>query len=333
MMKQLAVIILNWNGIKLLRQFIPSAVKYTSGEDVDLIVADNGSTDESVSWLRENYPELKVLELGDNYGFAAGYNRAITETNYPYTLLLNSDVEVREGWWQPLLRFMEEHPEAGAAQPKIRSYHHPERFEYAGAAGGMLDKLGYPYCRGRVFETVEEDKGQYDDGAFEVAWASGAALIVRTDVYLQMGGLDADFFAHMEEIDLCCRMRGAGYKVYAISDSEVYHVGGASLPKDNPRKTYLNFRNNLLLLHKNLPRKRGQRILFVRRLADMLAFFKFLMSGDIANCKAVYQAHIDFKKMRRKYTEYPVSDYLSGIPGGDRLIVKDYYLLGRKKYR
>ncbi|MDE6295122.1 MAG: glycosyltransferase family 2 protein, partial [Muribaculaceae bacterium] len=262
-MKQLAVIILNWNGVGLLQQFISSAVRYTRGEEVDLIVADNGSTDTSVEWLKSNYPEVKVIELGENYGFAAGYNRVIEATDYPYTLLLNSDVEVTEGWWQPLLRFMQEHPEAGAIQPKIRSFHHKEMFEYAGAAGGMLDKLGYPYCRGRIFDTVERDEGQYDGKAVEVAWASGAAMMVRTDVYLRLGGLDADFFAHMEEIDLCCRMRGAGYKIYVVPDSHIFHVGGASLPKENPRKTYLNFRNNLLLLHKNLPKSKGRRILFI----------------------------------------------------------------------
>ncbi len=331
-MKQLAVIILNWNGVSLLKQFIPAAVKYTSGDEVDLIVADNGSTDDSVAWLRDNYPGLKVIELGQNYGFAEGYNRAIALTNYPFTLLLNSDVEVREGWWQPLLSFMQTHPEAGAAQPKIRSYHHPEKFEYAGAAGGMLDKLGYPYCRGRIFDTVEDDFGQYDDKAVEVAWASGAALIVRTDLYLSLGGLDADFFAHMEEIDLCCRIRGAGYKVFAISDSEIYHVGGASLPKENPRKTYLNFRNNLLLLHKNYPRNKGRRVLFVRRLYDSLAFVKFLASGDIPNAKAVLKAHNDFRTMRKKYTDYPDYDYMSSLPGANRNIVIDYYLKGKKKY-
>ncbi|MDE5773044.1 MAG: glycosyltransferase family 2 protein [Muribaculaceae bacterium] len=329
-MKQLAVIILNWNGVELLRRFIPSAVKYTSGEEVDLIVADNGSTDESVSWLRENYPELKVMELGENYGFAAGYNHVIADTNYPYTILLNSDVEVTEGWWQPLLRFMREHPEAGAIQPKIRSYHAKDMFEYAGAAGGLLDKLGYPYCRGRIFDTVQRDEGQYDGEAVEVAWASGAAMMVRTEVYLRLGGLDADFFAHMEEIDLCCRMRGAGYKIYVVPDSHIFHVGGASLPKENPRKTYLNFRNNLLLLHKNLPKSKGRRILFIRRLADTLAFLKFLVSGDIANSKAIYNAHKDFKKMRRKYTQYPEHDYMKEIPGGDRSIVLDYYLLGKR---
>lgn len=329
-MKQLAVIILNWNGVGLLQQFIPSAVRYTQGEEVDLIVADNGSTDTSVEWLKSNYPEVRVIELGENYGFAAGYNRVIAATDYPYTLLLNSDVEVTEGWWQPLLRFMTEHPEAGAIQPKIRSYHAREMFEYAGAAGGLLDKLGYPYCRGRIFETVERDEGQYDGEAVEIAWASGAAMMVRTDVYLRLGGLDADFFAHMEEIDLCCRMRGAGYKIYVVPDSHIFHVGGASLPKENPRKTYLNFRNNLLLLHKNLPASKGRRVLFIRRLADTLAFLKFLVSGDFANCKAVYKAHRDFKKMRLKYKRFPEHNYMTDIPGGDRSIVLDYYLLGKK---
>ncbi|MDE6423252.1 MAG: glycosyltransferase family 2 protein, partial [Muribaculaceae bacterium] len=282
-MKKLAVIILNWNGIKLLQEFIPVASRFTNGAEVDLIVADNGSTDGSVAWLRKNHPEVKVIELGENFGFAEGYNRAINQTHYPFTLLLNSDVEVTEGWWQPLLKFMEYNPDVGAAQPKIRSYHNREMFEYAGAAGGYLDRLGYPYCRGRLFDSIEKDEGQYDGAPADIVWASGAALIVRTDLYLNLGGLDPKFFAHMEEIDLCCRMQIAGYRVCAISDSVVYHVGGASLNQGNPKKTYLNFRNNLLLLHKNLPEGIGKRRLFVRRLADTLAFMMFCAKFDIQN--------------------------------------------------
>ena len=330
-MKKLAVIILNWNGRKLLEEFIPAASEYTRGPEVDLIVADNGSTDDSVYWLRENHPEVKVIELGENYGFAEGYNRVISQTRYPFTLLLNSDVLVTEGWWQPLLRFMEEHPEVGAAQPKIRSYRQREMFEYAGGAGGYLDRLGYPYCRGRLFDSIEKDEGQYDDGVADVCWASGAALIVRTDVYLQLGGLDPKFFAHMEEIDLCCRMHAAGYRVCALSDSAVYHVGGASLNQGNPKKTYLNFRNNLLLLHKNLPVSRGRKILFLRRLCDTLAFLMFIAKLDFANAKAVLKAHHDFRKMRKDYTDHPAADTLSTLPGASRSIIIDRYLLRKKK--
>lgn len=330
-MKKLAVIILNWNGIDLLRRFLPAAAEYTCSEDADLIVADNGSADESAAWIRENYPQVKVIELGKNYGFAEGYNRAIEQTRYPYTLLLNSDVEVTPGWWQPLLRFMEENPDVGAAQPKIKSWRQKDYFEYAGAAGGYLDRLGYPYCRGRLFDSIEKDEGQYDGAPAEVCWASGAALIVRTDLYLRLGGLDAKFFAHMEEIDLCCRMHAAGYRVCAISDSEVYHVGGASLNQGNPQKTYLNFRNNLLLLHKNLPEKRGRKILFWRRLADTLAFGMYLAKLDLPNARAILRAHSDFRKMRKSYRSFPDTDTLSTLPGARRNVVIDRFLLCKKK--
>lgn len=324
-MKKLAVIILNWNGAKLLETFLPAAVKFTTGPEVDLIVADNGSTDNSLEVLKR-FPEVKVIEFGENYGFAEGYNRAIRQTGYPYTLLLNSDVEVSEGWWQPLLDFMEKHPEAGACQPKILSYRSRDMFEYAGAAGGLLDKLGYPFCRGRVFDNIERDNGQYDNTPTEIAWASGAALMVSTPLYLSLGGLDPKFFAHMEEIDLCCRMRGVGKKCYFVPDSKVWHVGGASLNQGNPFKTYLNFRNNLLLLHKNLPRKKGRRVLFLRRLADTLAFGMFCLKLDFKNARSVLKAHNDFRRMRKDYDVFPKEDYMADIPGVDHLIVAEHYL-------
>lgn len=330
-MKKLAVIILNWNGVGLLKEFLPSASKHTSGDDVDLFVADNGSTDGSLDWLRRNHPEVKVIDLRRNYGFAEGYNRAIDATRYPYTLLLNSDVEVTPGWWQPLLRFMEGNPDVGAAQPKIKSYRDKGCFEYAGAAGGYLDRLGYPYCRGRLFDCIERDEGQYDGPPADVCWASGAALMVRTPLYIKLGGLDPKFFAHMEEIDLCCRMHAAGARVCALADSEIFHVGGASLNQGDPRKTYLNFRNNLLLLHKNLPERKGKRVLFFRRLADTLAFGMFLLKGDLANAKAVIKAHNDFRKMRKEYTVHPADDTLSTLPGARRWSVIDRYLLRKKK--
>lgn len=329
--KKLAVIILNWNGLGLLKEFLPAASLHTRGEEVDLFVADNGSEDSSVGWIRENHPEVKVIILDRNYGFAGGYNRAIEATRYPFTLLLNSDVLVGEGWWQPLLRFMEENPGVGAAQPKIKSWHDPRRFEYAGAAGGYLDRLGYPYCRGRLFDSIEEDLGQYDGEAADVCWASGAAMIVRTDVYLKAGGLDPLFFAHMEEIDLCCRMHTMGWRVCAVPDSEVLHVGGASLAQGNPGKTYLNFRNNLLLLHKNLPAKRGRRVLFMRRLADSLAFLMFCAKLDFPNARAVIKAHRDFRELRRRYDRHPDRDILSTLPGAKRNIIIDRFLLRKKK--
>lgn len=325
-MKKLGVIILNWNGEKLLKEFLPTAAKYTIAPDVDLIVADNGSTDNSLPWIKENYPEVKIIALDKNYGFAEGYNRAIREADYEYVVLLNSDVEITPDWWQPLLTFMESNPMVGAVQPKILSWYDKRRFEYAGAAGGYLDNLGYPYCRGRLFDIIEEDKGQYDDAPADVCWASGACLMTRRKLYLELGGLDENFFAHMEEIDLCCRILNAGYRVCALPDSAVYHVGGASLNQGNPKKTYLNFRNNLLLLHKNLPRKKGKRKLFIRRLADTLAWGMFLVKGDFANANAVLKAHRDFRKMKKRYTEFPEHDILSVQPGSDRSALIERYI-------
>lgn len=330
-MKKLAVIILNWNGLELLRKFLPVAVSFTSGEEVDLIVADNGSEDGSADWISTNYPEIRLIRFTKNYGFAEGYNRAIEETRYPYTILLNSDVEVTQGWWQPLLDFIENNPDVGAVQPKIRSYKNKEYFEYAGAAGGYLDKYGYPYCRGRLFDRVEKDEGQYDGPPVDICWASGAALTVRTELYIKLGGLDPLFFAHMEEIDLCCRILNSGYRVCAISDSVVFHVGGASLNQGNPKKTYLNFRNNLLLLYKNLPSKIKRKKLFVRRILDTLAFFMFLAKLDIQNANAILKAHKDFRKMRSNYSDIKSPSQDFSYPGTHRNIIVERYLYNKKK--
>lgn len=329
-MKKLGVIILNWNGLELLKKFLPTASRLTVSDEADLIVADNGSADGSVAWIRENHPEVRIIEFDRNYGFAEGYNLAIEQADYPYVTLLNSDVEVTEGWWQPILSFLEQNPDVGAVQPKILSYRDRTSFEYAGAAGGYLDSLGYPYCRGRLFDVVEKDNGQYDGAPVNVAWASGACLSMPRDVYRRLGGLDPKFFAHMEEIDLCCRVHNAGLRVCAITDSHVYHVGGASLNQGNPQKTYLNFRNNLLLLHKNLPRAKGRRVLFMRRLADTLAFGMFLLKGDMPNARAILRAHSDFRRMRREYTDFPDRDTLSSLPGANRNAVLSRYLLRRK---
>ena len=330
-MKELAVIILNWNGRKLLEQFLPVASRYSITEDADLIVADNGSTDDSVEWVKAHHPEVKVLSFSENYGFAEGYNKAIEQTQYKYTILLNSDVEVTEGWTRPLLDFMRCNGDVGALQPKIRSWKERTKFEYAGAAGGYLDKMGYPYCRGRLFDSIEEDRGQYDGKVVDICWASGAALMVRTDIYQKVGGLDARFFAHMEEIDLCCRIHAAGYRVVVVPDAMVFHVGGASLSQGNPKKTYLNFRNNLLLLHKNMPVKQGRVKLFVRRLYDTLAWGMFLLKFDFKNANAVLKAHNDFRKMKKLYTEHPDINVLASLPGAKRNIIIDYYIKRMKK--
>lgn len=330
-MKRLGVIILNWNGLELLKQFIPAASHYTISDLSDLIVADNGSTDGSVTWLEENHPEVKIIQLDRNYGFAEGYNRAIAMVDYPYVTLLNSDVEVTDGWWVPLLDFLESHKDAGAVQPKILSWHDRSSFEYAGAAGGYIDNLGYPYCRGRLFDKIEKDEGQYDGKPAEITWASGACLMLPRELYLKAGGLDADFFAHMEEIDLCIRIRFMGYRVCCVTDSKVYHVGGASLNSNNPKKTYLNFRNNLLLLHKNMPRREGRKMLFKRRAADSLAFAMYCLKFDFANARAVLRAHRDFRKMRKKYTEMPSENLYPTLPGSNRSALATRYIKMQSK--
>lgn len=302
MKKPVAVIILNWNGEKLLSEFLPSVDRFTPRRIADVIVADNGSTDGSLELLRRDFPDVAVLTFDKNLGFAAGYNRALRETGYRYTVLLNSDVAVKDDWLTPLFDYMEAHPDVAACQPKIRSYRNPAMFEYAGAAGGFLDRNGYPYCRGRIFASVEPDNGQYDD-TVDVDWASGACLMVRTADYEAVGGLDASFFAHMEEIDLCWRLRRSGRRVVAVGDAAVFHLGGGSLPAENPRKTYLNFRNNLLMLRKNLPAGRRRSALIRRRLLDTVAWAKMMATLDFANASAVLKAHRDYRRMAKELHE------------------------------
>lgn len=328
-MNKVAVIILNWNGEKLLREYLPSVIETTDSSIADVIVADNGSTDSSVELLRKEFPQVKLLEFSENYGFAEGYNRAIKATNYPYTVLLNSDVATTEGWINVLYDYMEANPNVGACQPKIRAYTNKTHFEYAGAAGGFIDRNGYPYCRGRIFDTVEEDKGQYDE-VMPIFWATGAALMVRSQLYIDAGGLDKDFFAHMEEIDLCWRILLTGSEIMAVPQSVVYHLGGGSLPASNPRKTYLNFRNNLLMLHKNLPDETRGKTLFIRRLLDTVAWAKYMATFDFKNANAILKAHNDFKKMRKAYTTHPTIDLLRTRTDCRRNILLDYYLRGRK---
>lgn len=321
--KPIAVIILNWNGDSLLRRFLPTVVQNTPGDLADVIVADNGSTDGSPDWVAETYPDVRLLRFEKNYGFAEGYNRAIALTDYPYTVLLNSDVDTPAGWLQPLYDFMDSHPNVGACQPKILSQKNPGVFEYAGAAGGLLDRNGFPYCRGRIFDTIEADNGQYDD-TIECDWASGACLMVRTGAYVDAGGLDPRFFAHMEEIDLCWRIRRMGLKVMAVGSSRVYHVGGATLAQGNPRKTFLNFRNNLLMLRKNLPRNVRRVALIRRRLLDTVAMAGFLAKGHFADAYAVLRAHISYARMSKKpYADVPdCPNPLSSAPN----IITQYYI-------
>jgi len=281
----------------MLRTYLPSVVANTAEGEV--IVADNGSTDDSLEVLKSEFPSVRTIVLDQNYGFAEGYNRAIAQVNSPYVVLLNSDVEVPENWLTPLLAYMDSHPEVAAVQPKIRSWRKRDYFEHAGAAGGFISPLGYPYCRGRRFGRIEKDHGQYDT-IVPVEWTSGAAMCVRTEVYKTLGGLDADFFAHMEEIDLCWRMRNKGWKLACVPQSTVYHLGGGSLSYDNPRKTYLNFRNNLLMIYKNSHWRWC--ILSTRFFLDYLAALMFLCLGKVGSFKAVLNARRDYRKMRKNYT-------------------------------
>ncbi len=326
-----AVIILNWNGAQLLREYLPAVLATTNSSIGRVIVADNGSTDDSLQVLRDEFPDVEVLSFESNLGFAAGYNRAIAETGYELTVLLNSDVKPDYGWLDGLYAYMCAHEDCGACQPKIMSLREPTRFEYAGACGGFIDRHGYPYCRGRIFGDCETDYGQYDSER-DVFWASGAALMVRSELYLKVGGLDPAFFAHMEEIDLCWRIRLEGYKVAAVPSARVFHLGGGSLPAENPRKTYLNFRNNLLMLHKNLPDGVRCVALLTRRLLDTVAWAKYVVTFKWKHAGAIFRAHRDFAKMRRAYTKHPEYNLLAVDPESSVNIITAYYLRGRKKF-
>ena len=331
-----AVIILNWNGRKMMEQYLPSVCKHTTGEEVKIVVADNGSTDDSIEFLQKNYPQIDLILLDQNYGFAEGYNRAIAQVDAEYVVLLNSDVEVTENWLTILTDYMDSHRDIAACQPKVLAYYNKEQFEHAGAAGGFIDRYRFPYCRGRIFAIVEADHGQYDTPT-QIFWATGAALMIRRDAYLKAGGLDAQFFAHMEEIDLCWRLNSRGEKIVCLPQSIIYHLGGGTLNVNNPRKTYLNFRNNLLMIYKNEADEQLNKVLRMRKFLDNLAAVVFLLKGDVANFKAVRKARKDFKKMKDDFidkrkenlklttqTTFPFN-YKGSIVWG-------YYALGKKKY-
>lgn len=292
-----SVVILNWNGAEMLRRFLPSVIAYSQGEGVEICVADNASSDNSCEVIEREFPEVRLIRLSENYGFAEGYNRALQQIDAEYVVLLNSDVEVTSGWLEPMTDYLDKHPQVAACQPKLLSFQEKSCFEYAGAAGGFIDKYGYPFCRGRIFDVVESDRGQYDD-IIPVFWATGAALLIRLQVYREVGGLDGRFFAHMEEIDLCWRLRSRGYGIVCLPFSKVYHVGGATLKKENPRKTLLNFRNNLIMLYKNLPENELYRVMRVRLFLDYLAAFVFLLKGDKNNSLAVLRARKEYMSMR-----------------------------------
>lgn len=301
---KVAVVILNWNGEQMLRDFLPSVVAHSVlpeslGEAV-VYVADNGSTDHSLRLLADSFPSVRTIAFSQNYGFADGYNKAFEPIDAEYAILLNSDVEVTPGWLHPLVQYMDAHPQVAACQPKLMAYHQKDAFEYAGAMGGFIDCYGYPYCRGRIFDTVEKDHGQYDADV-PLLWATGACLMVRLAVYKEVGGLDGRFFAHMEEIDLCWRLRCRGYEVRSVASSVVYHVGGATLNAGHPRKTFLNFRNNLLMLYKNLPSDKLRSVLVVRALLDYVAAAMFMLKDEWGSAKAVFRARREYRKLKREF--------------------------------
>lgn len=286
----IAVVILNFNGQHFLAKFLPKVLETSTNAEV--IVADNGSTDDSVVWMKQNFPQVRLILSDKNEGYAGGYNTALAQVDAEYYILMNSDIEPKPNWLNGLMSYMQLNPTVAAAQPYILSYDNPSNFEYAGAAGGYWDSYGYPFCRGRLFDTVEKNTSQYPTSL--VNWATGACLLVRSKAFWEVGGLDADFFAHMEEIDFCWRLQRAGYQIAAISTSEVLHVGGGTLPQGNPRKTYLNFRNNLILLYKNWDPKTKWQTIFGRMLLDGIAGLQYTIKGDFNQLLAILKAHRDF---------------------------------------
>ena len=335
-MEKVAIVILNWNGAKMLRQYLPNVLRYSCDEAV-VYVADNASTDDSLELMRSEFPEVKLIVLEKNWGFADGYNKALRQIEAEYYLLLNSDIEVTHHWLTPMVEFMDVHPEVAACQPKLLSVYNRDMFEYAGASGGFLDRYGYPFCRGRIFETVEQDNGQYDY-ASEILWATGAALMIRSKDYWESGGLDARFFAHNEEIDLCWRLRIRGRKICCLPESYVYHVGGGTLPKSNPMKTFLNFRNNLTMLYKCLPDSELRHVMRWRWLLDYVAAWEMLvLKHNWGDFRAVYRARRAFRRWRHDFDadRRQIQDSRVGkeIPEQRRFsLLWQYYVKGRKLF-
>ena len=330
-MKKVAVVILNWNGKKFLEEMLPILIRHTPSE-VDIVVGDNASSDNSVEFLQQYYPQIQIIQNDKNYGFADGYNRVLDKVCADYFVLLNSDVEVTDNWITPVIDMMEADNDIAICQPKLLSYCQRDTFEYAGGAGGYIDKYGYPFCRGRLFTTLEKDNGQYDD-ACEIFWATGAAMFVKVNVWKQLGGLDGDFFAHMEEIDFCWRAKNAGYKVCYCPQSVVYHIGGGTLPPSSPFKTFLNFRNNFSLLFKNMQKRQLVYVLPIRILMDWVAALKFLAEKKPKEFTAVMKAHWNFyrqipslKRKRKNIKQLKVSNIYNGN------VVLEYYLKGKRTF-
>ena len=336
-MAKVAIVILNWNGQKMLAKYLPNVVEY-SRQDAEIWVADNNSSDQSMLLLETQFPHVKTIVLEQNFGFAEGYNRALKQIEAEYYILLNSDVEVSHHWLTPLIEFMDSHPQVAACQPKLLAEYDKDSFEYAGACGGFLDKYGYPFCRGRIFNMVERDNGQYDYQQ-EILWATGACMMIRSKDYWDAGGLDGRFFAHNEEIDLCWRLRLMGRQIYCIPESEVYHVGGGTLPKSNPMKTFLNFRNNLTMLYKNLSDNELKKVMRMRWFLDYLAAFEMLILGrNWGDFKAVFKARKAFKAWRADFDEdrrqIQTSRQETEIPQiYQKSILWQYYAKGKKTFK
>ena len=335
-MYKTAIVILNWNGLGFLKMFLSIVVKNSIDSETMVCVADNGSTDGSSEWVAENHNNVRLIKLDKNYGFAGGYNLAINQLDAKYFVLLNSDIEVTSGWLNPLVSFMDKNADVASCQPKVLSYYKKDHFEHAGAAGCFIDKYGYPFCRGRIINKIEKDTGQYDS-RIDVFWTSGACMIVRSDAWIKCGGFDADFFAHMEEIDLCWRFQKAGYRVCYLPDSVIYHIGGGTLPYSSPIKTYLNFRNSLFLLYKNLPDNKLYTVLLIRRFLDGLAAIFFLTKGSLVSVRAVWRAHKDYYKairdLRAKRRSVKILD-LNHAPTTilNKSIIFEFYVKGNKTY-
>lgn len=321
-----AVVILNWNGKGLLEKFLPSVTAHSQGATV--YVADNASTDDSVAFVQQHYPDVKIIQNTGNYGYAKGYNDALREVEEDIYALVNSDVEVTEGWLSPVMELFQADAETAIIQPKILDYKNKAYFEYAGAAGGFIDRLGYPFCRGRIFNTLEEDKGQYDDNS-EIFWASGACLFIRKEVYRELGGFDEDFFAHQEEIDLCWRAYNNNYKTKFCYQSVIYHVGGATLQNTNPRKTFLNFRNSLLSMVKNLPKEMIVPIVFIRLCLDGVAGIQFIFHGKFSHCLAIVKAHFSFYSLQFKFLNKRKSKQYKNYYKTNSIVYK-YFVKGGK---
>lgn len=328
-MTKVAIVILNYNGKSFLQKFLPTVLKYSAGHEV--WIADNASSDGSLAWVREENLPVKTLSFATNGGYAGGYNSALKQIDAEYYVLLNSDIEVTDHWIDPVVSLMDSDPGIAACQPKICAYDLPDHFEYAGAAGGFMDYLGYPFCRGRIFDTREEDKGQYDD-VTDIFWATGACLFVRAKTFHEFGGFDESFFAHMEEIDLCWRLKGAGHRVMYCGHSKVYHVGGGTLHKSNPRKTFLNYRNNLIMLYKNLGRAERWKVIIIRLFLDGLSSVRFVAAGAFLDVFAIIRAHFAFYAIVFSKGKRDEARPVQKVRLYDKSVVWEYFVLRRQVF-